>query len=143
MGEMIATYWKAIGITCEVVPLEKFTWITQHQTGKMKGGTFVDFVGAPSINARLNYLFGRENYGNYTDIQALWDQYNQAFDPKVRKDLISRMQRLIYDRTMVVPLMRASVPSAVGPRVKGDPFKFRKGFPLWFPAPMEDFELNQ
>ena len=121
-------------MNCELTPLERSTWISQHHTGKMKGAIFIDFVGAPTINARLNYLFGPQNYGNYPDIQALWDQYNQALDPKIRKELIGRIQKLIYDRTMVIPLMRAAVPSAIGPRVKGDPFKFRGGFPLWFPC---------
>jgi peptide/nickel transport system substrate-binding protein len=143
MGEMVATYWKAIGIKCELTPLERFTWISQHHTGKMKGANFMDAFGAPTINARLNYLFGPQNYGNYPDIQAVWDQYVIASDPKTRKELIARIQNLIYDRTMVIPLMRATVPSAIGPRVKGDPFKFRGGFPLWFPSPLEDLELNE
>lgn len=143
MGEMIATYFKAIGINFDLTPLERSAWYAQHHTGKMKGAMFIDFVGAPSINARLSYLFGPQNYGNYPDIQTLWDQYNQALDPKVRKELIARIQTMIYDRMMVVPLIRASVPSAIGPRVKGDPFKFREVFPLWWPCPFEDLELNE
>jgi peptide/nickel transport system substrate-binding protein len=143
MGEMLVTYWKAIGINLESNPLERSVWYAQHRSGKMKDGIFIDLLGAPSINGRLIYLFGPPNYGNYPDIQALWDQYKNALDPKIRKDLITRIQRLIYDRTMVIPLIRASTPSAFGPRVKGNPFKFREVFPLWFPCPVEDFELNE
>jgi len=143
MGEMIATYWKAIGINFELTPLERSAWLAQRKTGKMKGATFYDNMGAPTINARLNYLFGPQSYGNYPDIQALWDQYNQSIDPNVRKDLIARIQSLLCDRTFIIPLVRASVPSAIGPRVKGDPFKMRGGFPLWFPCPWEDLELNE
>lgn len=142
MGEMIATFWKAIGIELEMTPMERSVWLAQHHSGKMKGGIFTDFVGAPTINARLNYLFGPQNYGNYPDIQALWEQYNQSLDPKVRKELIGRIQRLMHERTMVILTMLASVPSAIGPRVKGDPFKMRGGFPIWFPCPIEDLELN-
>ena len=142
-GELVATFWKAIGIDLDMNPLERSAWYAQHNTGKMKGAVFLDILGAPSVSARLNYLFGPQNYGNYPDIEALWEQYNQTFDPKVRKELISNIQRLIYDRTLIVHLVRASVPSAIGPRVKGDPFKFRQGFPLWFPSPMEDLELNE
>lgn len=143
MGEMVATYWKKIGIDCDLTPLERFTWFSQHNTGKMKGAVFIDMFAAPTINARLDYLFGSTNYGNYPDLQAPWDQYNQAVDPKVRKELIGRIQKSIYERTMVIPLMRAAVPSALGPRVKGDLFKFRGGFPLWYPTPVEDLELNE
>lgn len=143
IGDMIAAYWKAIGIDFELTPLERPAWYAQHNTGKMKGAIFIDMLGAPTINARLNYLFGPQNYGNYPDIQALWDQYNQTLEPKTRKELILRIQKEINDRTMVIPLVRAAVPSAIGPRVKGDPFKMRGAFPLWFPSPMEDLELNE
>jgi peptide/nickel transport system substrate-binding protein len=143
IGEMVAGYWKAIGIDFELIPLERSAWNAQHHTGKMKGGIFIDMLGAPTINARLNYLFGPQNYGNYPDIQALWDQYNKALEPKARKELILRIQKEMNDRTMVIPLVRAAVPTAVGPRVKGDPFKMRGAFPLWFPSPMEDLELNE
>jgi peptide/nickel transport system substrate-binding protein len=143
MGEMVTTYWKAIGIDVELTPLQRVTWFSLHHSGKMKGETFIDMVAAPTINARLNYIFGPKNYGNYPDIQALWDQYNQAIDQKIRKERIMQIQKMMYDRTMVIPLMRAAVPTAVGPRVKGTLFKFRKGFPLWYPTPVEDLELNE
>ena len=123
-------------------PLERHVWLANHRSGKMKGGFFNDFVGQPTIGSRLSYLFGRENYGNYPDIQTLWEQYNNALDPEVRKELIARIQKLIYDRTMVIPLFRASVPTIIGSRVKGNIFNFRKP-PLWFPGPLEDLELNK
>ena len=143
MGEMIVTYWKAIGINSELTPLERPLWYAQHNSGKMRGGNFIDLLGAPTINARLNYLFGPQNYGNYPDIQALWNQYGESLDPKVRKDLMRRIQKLIYDKTMIIPLIRASTPSAFGPRVKGNPLKFREVFPVWWPCPWEDLELNE
>ena len=143
MGEMVTTYWRAIGINVELTPLQRVTWFSLHHTGKMKGETFIDMVAAPTINARLNYIFAPRNYGNYPDIKKLWGQYNNAVDPKKRKELIMHIQKLMHDRTMVIPLMRAAVPSAIGPRVKGNPFKFRKGFPLWYPVPVEDLELNE
>ena len=108
----------------------------------MKGANFMEPISAPTIGGRLTYLFGPQSYGNYPDTQALWDQYNQSTDFSVRKDLIGRIQKIMYDRTMLLPLIEATAPSAVGPRVKGNPFKMYKPFPLWFPCPMEDLELN-
>ncbi|TRZ76911.1 MAG: ABC transporter substrate-binding protein [Deltaproteobacteria bacterium] len=143
MGEMIATDWKSIGIECEMIPMERSLWLAQHHSGKMAGGIFTDFVGGPTVNTRLNYLFGPQNYGNYPDIKTLWNEYNQALDPKVRKDLIGRMQRLMHERTMIIPTIKSAVPTAMGPRVKGNPFKMSGGFPIWFPCPIEDYELNE
>ncbi len=57
----------------------------------------------------------------------------------MRKDLIMNIQKMIHDRTMFIPLTSTNSPAAVGPRVKGNPWKIQ---PLiWFTAPFEDMEL--
>jgi ABC-type transport system substrate-binding protein len=72
-------------------------------------------------------------------MQAHWEQYNKTEDLKVRRDLITRIQKLAYERTMWIPLMESSSPAAFGPRVKGNPYKIQ---PLiWFTCPFEDIEL--
>jgi ABC-type transport system substrate-binding protein len=106
----------------------------------MKGGIFVETASYPTINGRLQYLLGAGSYGNYPDIQAIWDQYKKAIDPKIRKDLIGQVQKMFYEKRMLPPLTSLNSPTAVGPRIKGDPFKIQ---PLiWFTAPFEDIELQ-
>jgi ABC-type transport system substrate-binding protein len=74
-GEQIATNWKAVGISVELVLLDRPAWLAQRDGGKMKGTLFVDNPLAPTIGGRLAYLFsGTGSYGNYPEIQALWDQ---------------------------------------------------------------------
>jgi peptide/nickel transport system substrate-binding protein len=139
MGEMVANYWKAVGVTVDTVLLDRPAWFANRTGGKMKGGTFIDPLMPPTIGGRLSYLFGSTSYGNYADIQALWDQYGKAIDPKVRKDLIGQIQRLVQERTIFIPLRNSATPNAVGSKVKGDPYKIP---PLiWFAAPFEDIEL--
>lgn len=139
-GEQVANYWKAVGINMDIILLDRPAMIANREGGKMKGGLFVDLSGAPTITGRLAYLFGSTSYGNYPDIQALWDQYRQAVPPSVRKDLITRIQELIHEKTMWIPLTSVNSPAAIGPKVKGDPYKIQ---PLiWFTAPFEDIELE-
>jgi len=69
----------------------------------MKGGIFVETASYPTIGARLRYIFGAGSYGNYPDIQAIWDQYKTAVDPKIRKDLIGQVQKMIYEKRMLLP----------------------------------------
>ena len=140
MGEMAANYWKAVGITVDTVLLDRPAWSANRGGGKMKG-TFTDPLYPPTIGGRLSYLFGTTSYGNYPDIQALWDRYSRAIDPKVRKDSIAEIQRLIHERTMFIPLRSGVTPTAVGPRVKGNPFKIQPL--LWWSCPFEDMELVQ
>jgi ABC-type transport system substrate-binding protein len=106
----------------------------------MKGGIFIDNSQTATIRERLLYLFGSASYGNYPDIQDLWEQYQHEVTPKGRKDLIGRIQKLIYDKTMFLFLTATNSPAAFGPRVKGNPYRVQ---PLiWFTAPFEDMELN-
>jgi peptide/nickel transport system substrate-binding protein len=142
MGEMVATFWKAVGINVEIGLFDQVGWQGQRWGGKMKGAIFNESVGNPTISARLSYVLGPGNYGNYPDIQALWEQHERSVDRNVRKDLRGRMQKLIYDKTMFIPLMKSTTPSAFGRRIKGEPFKIREPYPIWYPSPMEDLELN-
>jgi peptide/nickel transport system substrate-binding protein len=140
-GEQVATYWKAVGIIVEVVVLDRLAWQAQRQGGKMKDGAFVDPSIAPTIGGRLSYLFTTGNYGMYPDIQALWDQYRKEVSPAARKELIGRVQTLVHEKTVFIPLTSNNSPAAFGPKVKGNPYKAQ---PLiWFTAPFEDIELNK
>ncbi len=139
-GEQIANYWKAIGITVDTILLDRPAWLANREGGKMKGGLFIDLGTAPTIGGRLSYLFGSTSYGNYPDLQALWDQYQRESSPKGRKDLIANIQKLIQEKAMFIPLTSTNSPAAFGPRVKGNPYKIQ---PLiWFTAPFEDIELE-
>jgi ABC-type transport system substrate-binding protein len=108
---------------------------------KMKGAAFIEYPAAPSIGVALSYLLGPGAYGTYPDIQTLWEQYNQAVDQGIRKDLIAKVQRLIYEKVMWIPLTDTSSPAAFGPRVKGNPYKIQPM--IWFTAPFEDMELAE
>jgi peptide/nickel transport system substrate-binding protein len=140
-GEQIANYWKAVGITLDTVLLDRPAWTAMREGGKMAGGVIHDYASAPTIGGNLSYLLGAGSYGIYPDIQQLWDQYKKTVDLKVRKDLIGRVQRLIHEKTMFIPLTNTNSPAAFGPKVKGNPYKIQ---PLiWFTAPFEDVEIER
>jgi peptide/nickel transport system substrate-binding protein len=138
-GEQVANYWKAIGITVDTQLFDRPAWFANRQGGKMKGGIFIDNSQAATVGGRLLYLFGSTSYGNYPDIQALWSQYEREVSPKVRKDVLERIQKLIHEKTMFIMLTSTNSPAAFSPRVKGNPYRIQ---PLiWFTAPFEDMEL--
>jgi ABC-type transport system substrate-binding protein len=139
MGEQIANYWKAIGITVDTKLLDRPAWMANREGKKMTNAMFIDLATSPTIGGRLAYLFGTTSYGNYPDIQKVWDEYQKTVDPKKRKDLILQVQKMIYDRTMFIPLVNTNSPAAFGPRVKGNPYKIQPI--IWFTAPLEDIEL--
>ena len=138
-SEQVANYWKAIGITLDSRLMDRAALLAHRRAGKMKGSTFIMGSSPPIVGMRLSYLFQDTPYGNYPDILALWGQYNKAIDPKIRKDLIGRIQNLIYEKVMYLPLTSTSTLYALGPRVKGDPWKNERV--LGFPSSFEDMEV--
>jgi peptide/nickel transport system substrate-binding protein len=140
-SEQVANYWKAIGITMDSKLLDRPALLALHRSGKMKGTTFIQPSNPPTVGMRLSYLFQDVNYGSYPDIEALWDQYNKAIDPKVRKDLIGRLQKLIHEKVMFLPLTSTGTLAGLGPRVKGNPFNIQPL--LSFGCPFEDIELAE
>lgn len=140
-GEQIATYFKAVGITVDTVLLDRPAWVAMREGGKMKGGLFNDTSPVPTIGGSLSYLFGAASYGNYPDVQAVFDQYKKAVDPKMRKDLIVQVQTMIHEKKMFIPITGSGSYGAFGPRVKGNPYMIP---PLiYFTAPFEDIELEK
>jgi len=70
------------------------------------------------------------------------EQYNKAVDPEARKNLMKSVQKIIHEKVILIPLCENRSPSALGPRLKGTPYKIQQAYPVWFPAPMEDLELK-
>lgn len=141
-SEQVVNYWKAIGITMETMLLDRAAFLSKRRGGQMKGATCMEAITQPTIGTRLEYLFGSTSYGNYPDIADLWGRYIKAFDPKIRKDLIGQIQKLMYDRTMIISLTAANSPAGFGPKIKGNPYRIQRPYPIWFTAPFEDIELN-
>jgi len=139
MGEQTATYWKAVGITVDTVLLDRPAWMAHRDGGKMKGGLFMDTAYAPTIGGRLSYLFGSTSYGNYPDTQALWEKYQKETAPQIRKVLIGKIQVLIREKAMFIPIRGGVSPAAFGSRVTGNPYKIQPL--LWWTCPFEDIEL--
>jgi peptide/nickel transport system substrate-binding protein len=139
-GEQVANYWKAVGISVDTILLDRPAWVAQREAGRMKDGIFIDPSAAPTIGGRLSYLFGSTSYGNYPEIQTLWEQYQREVAPKARKETIGRIQRLVHEKMMLIPLTATNIPTAFGPKVKGNPYKVQPY--LWFTAPFEDLEIE-
>jgi len=123
------------------VLLDRPALLTLRNAKKMKGASFIEYPTSPSIGVALSYLLGLGAYGSYPDIQVLWERYSQAVDQGVRKDLVSRIQKMIYEKVMWIPLTNTSSPAAFGPRIKGNPYKIQPM--IWFTAPFEDIELEK
>jgi peptide/nickel transport system substrate-binding protein len=139
-GQQVANYWKAVGISTEIRLLDRPAFRAHREGGKMKGAVFIDNSSAPTIGGRLAFLFGSRSYGNYPEIQKLWERYRKSVDPKDREEAIKGIQQIIYDKAMFLPLTSTNSPAGFTSKVKGNPYKIQPQ--IWYVAPFEDIELN-
>ena len=107
-GEMVANYLKAVGITLDTVLMERPSWTAHRSSGKLKGALYTETDGQPTVGGCLSYLLGTTSMGSHADLQALWSQYQRETVPKVRKELITKIQGIIYDRTLAIPFRSVS-----------------------------------
>jgi len=142
MSEQVMNDLKAIGITFELVRVDRPTFFTKRTAGEFKGGTWVEPVANLPVTQKLGYLLGGggPSYGTYPDIQALWDKHQASTSEKERKDLITRVQKMYHDRTMFIIICGGTSAAAIGPRPKGNLWKIP--YAAWWVCPMEDLELN-
>jgi len=142
-GEQVANDLRGIGIKTKIVLLERMAQRAQRAAGKFKGATFIDSAIHPTTSGRLIYALDPLYFSGYPDVRTLMDKFNKSLDRTERTKLIKDVQKLLYEKRAFIYLTRGGQPAAVGPRVKGNPWKVREPFPMFFPCPMELYELNE
>lgn len=142
MSEQVANYWRAIGINVKIVLLDKNLLLGKWKAGDLKNRVFIDSNSFPTIAARLNFQLDDVRYGAYPEIESVWQQYNTSTDAQKREEIITQVQKMLYEKYQFLPLISTTSPAGVGPRVKGNPYGIQKPFPLWFVSPLEDLQLN-
>jgi peptide/nickel transport system substrate-binding protein len=56
-------------------------------------------------------------YGNYPDIDALFQDQAIELDVKRREAMLHKMQQLVYERTIYAPIWQLAFINGFGPRV--------------------------
>jgi peptide/nickel transport system substrate-binding protein len=80
-------------------------------------------------------------YGGYPDIDALFKQQDVETDRSKREALLHKIQQLVYERRMFIPLFLFVWPSGVGPRVEETGLMLINPYP--WSAPLEEVRLKQ
>ena len=79
-------------------------------------------------------------YGGYPDIDGLFKEQASELYPKKREALLHRIQQLIHDKAMVLPIWQLALLQGVGPRVAEAGFGLIADYP--WSAPYEDLKLK-
>jgi peptide/nickel transport system substrate-binding protein len=117
----VVNYLQAVGIRVKLKPLERAAFYGQWADKKLRhlvlGGS-----GAPGIAQTRVETYavtgGRYVTQGYPDIDGLFTEQVNEMNPRVRAQVMNKIQQMIHERTMFAPVVEPCLLNGVGPRVE-------------------------
>src|SRR5215472_13808017 len=119
-AEPVLNDLQAVGIKMRLRPLERAGFMKAYQEKKLKNvifGLSGIFGNAATRLEPFAVSSGIFAYGGYPDIDALFKDQAGELDLRKREALLQRIQQLIYDKSMFLPIWQLAILQGVGPRV--------------------------
>ena len=142
-AEAIVAYLQAVGIKTKLRPIERAGFMREYQEKKLRNliyGFSGIFGNAATRLEVFTVSSGMYAYGAYADIDDLFREQASDLDPQRREAILHRIQELIYDKAMYLPLWQSAALSAYGPRVAESGLGLITDYP-WV-APYEEVQLK-
>jgi len=79
-------------------------------------------------------------YGGYPDIDGLFREQATELDPKKREAILHRIQQLMHEKVMYLPIWQLALLQAYGPRIAESGLGLITDYP--WSAPYEDVKLK-
>ncbi len=142
-GSMVANYLAAVGIKVRLRTMERAAHMAARNTKQLRGLCTCGSGRYGNAATRLEELAvstGVFAYGGYPDIDELFKQQDVETDRSKREALLHKMQQLVHERMMFVPIFLFVWPSGIGPRVEEAGLWLIKPYP--WAAPLEEVRLK-
>jgi peptide/nickel transport system substrate-binding protein len=143
IGEAVLDNLQAVGIRARLRPIERAAFIKGYAEKTFKNilqagpGAFGN--AATRLEAHI-VKGGVFVYGNYPDLDALYQQQAVELDHQKREAILHKMQQIVYERTIYAPIWQLAFINGVGARVGESAFGLIPRFP--YTAPYEDITLK-
>ena len=136
-AEAVLNYLQAAGIRTRLRPLERAAFLKSYQEKKLKnlvyGLSGIGGNAATRIEA-FTASSGSFAYGGYPDIDGLFRDQAGELDPKKREALLHRIQQLMHEKVMYLPIWQLSMLQGYGPRVAESGFGLIADYPWAAPV---------
>ena len=142
-SEAALNYLQAAGIRPKLRPLERAGFLKSYQDKKLKNLVYTIsgiFGNAATRIEAFTASSGIYAYGGYPDIDGLFQEQAGELDPKKREAILHRIQQLMHEKVMYLPIWQLAVLNGYGPRVAESGLGLIAGYP-WV-APYEDVKLK-
>jgi peptide/nickel transport system substrate-binding protein len=142
--EAVANSLQTVGIRAKVRPLERAAFVTAHQEKKLRNLVRQASAAFGNAATRVEAFVqskGMFAYGGHPDIDGLFEEQGTMMDAKRREATLHRLQQLMHERALHLPLFETAFLNGVGPRVA------ESGLGLvpnhLYSAPFEDLRLKK
>ena len=142
-AEPVLNYLQAVGIRTRLRPLERAGFLKAYQEKKLKNviyGLSGIFGNAATRLEPFVISTGAYAYGGYPDIDGLFTEQAAELDPRKREAILHRIQQLVHDKVMVLPIWQLALLQGYGPRVGESGLGLIADYP--WSAPYEDLRLK-
>ena len=143
LGEAIVNNLGEVGIRARLRPLERAAFFKGYAEKQFKnlimGGSGAFGNAATRLEA-LVVKGGTYVYGSYPDVDELFKQQAAELDRKRRGAILDKIQQIVQERTIAVPIWQLAFINGVGPRVGESGFGLIPGFA--YTAPYEDITIK-
>ena len=121
IGEPVANYLQQVGIRLRLRPMERAAFFKEYGEKKLRGVIFSGSGAPGNAPTRLEQYAvtgGRYSYGAYPDIDGLYTEQVNEMNPRVRQQILTKIQQLVHEKTMFGPVIEPAFLNGVGPRLE-------------------------
>jgi peptide/nickel transport system substrate-binding protein len=143
IGEPVANYLQAVGIRTKLRLMERAAYYKEYGEKKLRGLLHTGSGASGNAATRIDpyaVTGGTYVYSTYPEIDGLFSEQVNEQNPRVRTQILHKIQQIIHDRIMFAPVMEPAFLNGVGPRVVSHGLGSIANFP--YSAPYEDLTLK-
>src|SRR5713226_6604272 len=141
--EAIASYLQQVGIRTKLVSRERASHWSTYADKKYKNVAYTASGAFGNAATRIESFVvagGTYVYGSYPDIDALFKDQAAELDRKKREALLHKIQQLMHEKAMHIPIWELAFINGHGPRVQESGLGLIPGHA--YSAPYEDVKLK-
>jgi peptide/nickel transport system substrate-binding protein len=141
--EAILNYLRNVGIRAKLRPVERAAFFKEWAEKKYKNLTYGASGAFGNAATRLEAFVvagGTYVYGSYPDIDGLFREQAAELDRKKREAILVKIQQLVHEKAIFVPIWQLAFLNGVGPRVEESGLGLIPGHA--YSAPYEDVKVR-
>jgi peptide/nickel transport system substrate-binding protein len=142
--EAVANYLQQVGIRTRLKAVERAAYWRGYADKKYRNLAYTASGAFGNAATRLESFIvtgGAYVYGTYQDIDALFKDQAAELDRKKREALLHKIQQLVHEKVMVIPIWELGFLNGHGPRVQESGLGLIPGHA--YSAPYEDVRIKK